>query len=259
VARIEQALKEAASGIEEYEFKKAVDSIMSLADYGNIYFQSREPWKLVKIDKERAGAVLKNCLQIAKALVVLMQPVMPSKMEEAWRQFGLEGSADGKTFEEALVPLRTGQPLGKPEILFSRLEEAAVKDLDRIFMERIREAESKERVRSVEKKEMISFDEFQSLDLRVGEIKEAGRIKGSDKLLKLSVDIGGETRQVVAGIAQAYKSEDLVGLQVVVLANLEPAKLFGIESQAMLLAADVSGKAVLLRPTERVETGTKVR
>ena len=259
MARIEQALKEAASGIEEYEFKKAVDSIMALADFGNTYFQSQEPWKLVKVDNERAGAVLKNCLQIAKALVVLMQPVMPSKMEDAWKQLGLDGRADGKTFEEALVPLRAGQLVGWPEILFRRMEDAAVKDLDRIFKERIRQAESKELVKPVEKKEKISFDEFQSLDLRVGEIKESERIKGSDKLLKLAVDIGGETRQVVAGIAQAYKSEELVGMQVVVLANLEPAKLFGIESQAMLLAADASGKAVLLRPSERVETGTRVR
>ncbi|OPY49431.1 MAG: Methionine--tRNA ligase [Methanosaeta sp. PtaU1.Bin060] len=258
-ARIKQTLKEVRSSIEEYEFKKAADSIMALADYGNIYFQSREPWKLIKVDKEKAGVVLKNCLQIAKALVVLMQPFMPSKMEEAWRQLGLDGRADDIAFDEALVILRSGQPLGKPEILFQRMEEAAVKDLDSIFKERIREAESKERVKSVEKKGMISFDEFQALDLRVGEIKEAGRIKGSDKLLKLDVDIGGETRQVVAGIAGAYECEDLVGMQVVVLTNLEPAKLFGVESQAMLLAADVAGKAVLLRPSERVETGTRVR
>lgn len=258
-SRIKQTLKEVRSSIEEYEFKKAADSIMALADYGNIYFQSREPWKLIKVDKEKAGVVLKNCLQIAKALVVLMQPFMPSKMEEAWRQLGLDGRADDIAFDEALVILRSGQPLGKPEILFQRMEEAAVKDLDSIFKERIREAESKERVKSVEKKGMISFDEFQALDLRVGEIKEAGRIKGSDKLLKLDVDIGGETRQVVAGIAGAYECEDLVGMQVVVLTNLEPAKLFGVESQAMLLAADVAGKAVLLRPSERVETGTRVR
>lgn len=257
--KIEQTLKEATSSIEEYEFKKAVDSVMALADFGNIYFQSHEPWKLIKVDEGKAGSVLRSCLQIAKALVVLMQPVMPSKMEDAWKQLGLEGRAYERPFQEALVPLESGQPLGKPEILFSKMEEAAVKDLDRIFRERIREAESKERVKPVEKRELISFDLFQSLDLRVGEIKAAERIKGSDKLLKLAVDIGGETRQVVAGIAQNYNCETLVGMQVVVLANLEPAKLFGIESQAMLLAADASGKAVLLRPAERVETGTKVR
>jgi methionyl-tRNA synthetase len=97
------------------------------------------------------------------------------------------------------------------------------------------------------------------LDLRIGEIKEAGPIKGSKKLIKLQVDIGGEIRQVVAGIAGAYSAEELVGTQVVVLTNLKPTKLFGVESQAMLLAADAAGKAVLLQPREFVETGTKVR
>ena len=91
MARIKQTLNEVVSDMEEYEFKKATDSVMTLADYGNIYFQSHEPWKLVKSDKAAAGAVLRSCLQIAKALVILMEPVMPSKMEAAWKQLGLEG------------------------------------------------------------------------------------------------------------------------------------------------------------------------
>ncbi len=257
MARIEETKKDFISAMEEYEFKKATDSVMSLADYGNIYFQSHEPWKLVKSDKAMAGAVLRSCLQIAKALVVLMDPVMPSKMDSAWKQLGLEGNVSCKPFQEALEPLIAGQPLGMPQILFSRMEEATVQGLERIFRERIEHAEGEGKI--VEKKRQISFEEFSSLDLCIGEIKEASRIKGSEKLLKLNVDIGSETRQVVAGIAQWYRPEDLVGTQVVVLTNLKPAKLFGIESQAMLLAADASGKAVLLQPRESVKIGTKVR
>ncbi len=258
-ARIEQTMNEVVSDLEEFEFKKAADSIMALADYGNIYFQSHEPWKLIKSDKAKAGAVLRSCLQIAKALIIFMEPVMPSKMEAAWRQLGQGGSASEKPFHEALVPLAEGEHLGKPEILFSRMEDATVKELERVFKERIAKAESRESMRPTDKKEQISFEQFSSLDICIGEIKEAGSIKGSDKLLKLAVDIGKETRQVVAGIANSYKPEDLIGMQVAVLTNLKPAKLFGIESQAMLLAADADGKAVLLRPMERVETGTKVR
>lgn len=258
--KVEETLAEVVSGIEEYEFKKATDSIMALADFGNTYFQAREPWKLVKTDKERAGSVLRSCLQIAKALVVFMEPVMPSKMENAWRQLGLEGTAKESTFQEALAPVSAGQPLGRPEILFSRMEDAAVKELDRVFKERIKQAESREKgVKEEPKPEKISFEQFTSLDIRVGVIKEAGPIKGSNKLLKLNVDIGSEIRQVVAGIAQGYRPEDLIGMQVVVIANLEPAKLFGVESQAMLLAADADGRAVLLGPSENVEPGTKVR
>ncbi len=260
--KIEETLNDVTSGLEEYEFKKAVDSIMTLADFGNTYFQSHEPWKLVRTDKAKAGSVLKSCLQIAKALVVLMEPVMPAKMEAAWKQLGMEGLVSKTAFQEVFVPIASGQPLGKPEILFNKMEEAAVKELDRVFSERIKLASAKEKgeAEKIEvKPNKISFEQFQSLDIRVGEIKEAGPIKGSNKLLKLVVDIGTETRQVVAGIAQAYRPEDLIGMQVVVLANLEPAKLFGVESQAMLLAADAAGKAVLLKPQERVETGTKVR
>jgi len=141
------------------------------------------------------------------------------------------------------------------------MEESFVKELDTIFRERIEKAEAKGKAakNADVKKGEISFEEFGSLDLRIGEIKEAGPIKGSKKLIKLQVDIGGEIRQVVAGIAGAYSAEELVGTQVVVLANLKPTKLFGVESQAMLLAADADGKAVLLRPREFVETGTKVR
>jgi len=203
----------------------------------------------------------RSCLQIAKALVIFMQPVMPAKMEAAGKQLGLEGSVAEKAFTEALEPLAEGQLLGTPEILFTRMEEKFVKELDEIFKKRIQEAESKGKAadKSAEKKAEISFEQFGSLDLRIGEIKEAGPIKGSKKLIKLQVDIGGEVRQVVAGIAGAYSPEDLVGTQVVVLTNLKPTKLFGVDSQAMLLAADVEGKAVLLQPRESVKTGTKVR
>jgi methionyl-tRNA synthetase len=261
MSRIEVTMKEVVSSLEEYEFKKASDAVMALADYGNIYFQSHEPWKLVKTDMAAAGSVLHSCLQISKALVLLMEPVMPSKMQNAWKQLGFKDAVAEKPFSEALNPIAEGSPLGAPEILFTRIEDAAVKELDIIFAKRMKEAEAKEKSgeNAAQKKSEIAFEEFSSLDIRIGQIKEAGAIKGSKKLLKLQVDIGGEIRQVVAGIAEAYPIEELVGTQVVVLVNLKPAKLFGIESQAMLLAADIGGKAVLLQPRIEVEIGTKVR
>jgi methionyl-tRNA synthetase len=256
--RIEAAMLEMASALEDYEFKKACDSVMSLADYGNIYFQAHEPWKLIKNDREAAGAVLRSCLQIAKALVIFMEPVMPSKMNDAWRQLGLPGSIETTLFQEALVPMPEGADLGRPELLFSRMEDAQVKELDRVFKERIRQADSREKTKT-EEKVLISYDQFQALDIRVAEILQAEQIKGSDKLLKLMVNLGDETRQVVAGIASNYSPDDLVGRQVALLANLAPAKLFGVESQAMILAADVDGAAVLLGPEKRVTPGSKVR
>ena len=107
--------------------------------------------------------------------------------------------------------------------------------------------------------ENINFEEFQKIDLRIGKIIEAERIEGTDKLLKLKVDLGEEKRQLVAGIAKFYQPEDLIGKEIVVVANLEPKIFRGVESQGMLLAGDVEGKPVLLKPDEEVPPGTKVR
>jgi methionine--tRNA ligase beta chain len=106
---------------------------------------------------------------------------------------------------------------------------------------------------------MISFEEFQKIDLRVGKILEAEKVENSNKLLKLKVDLGDEKRQLVAGIAKFYQPEDLIGREIVVVVNLEPKTLIGIESQGMLLAADFESKPVLLKPDEEVPPGTKIR
>jgi len=106
---------------------------------------------------------------------------------------------------------------------------------------------------------MISFEEFQKIELKVAKIIEAEKIEKSEKLLKLIVDLGDEKRQLVAGIAKYYKPEDLIGKEVVVVSNLEPKKLMGIESQGMLLAANVDGKPVILIPEKEVPPGTKVK
>jgi methionine--tRNA ligase beta chain len=105
----------------------------------------------------------------------------------------------------------------------------------------------------------IKFDDFQKIDLRVGKVSDAKKVEGSEKLLKLIVDLGNEKRQLVAGIAKYYRPEDLIGKEIVVVANLEPKNLMGIESQGMLLAADVNGEPVILIPEKEVPPGTKIR
>ncbi|MGC9514298.1 methionine--tRNA ligase [Methanocrinis sp.] len=260
MAKIGEVLAEVKAALAEYEFKKLADGAMSLADYGNTYFQASEPWKLAKSDRERCGAVLRNCLQIAKALAIVFQPVMPAKMESAWRQLGLEGTAAEALFDDALVPLEAGRELGVPEHIFEKMDEAVVSGLDEVFRERIAAIEAKkDEKKGEEKMNFIKFEDFKSLDIRIGEVKAAERIKGSDKLLRLIVDAGSEERQIVAGIAMTHSPEELVGRKIVVLANLEPAKLFGVESQGMLLAADVGDSAVLLAPEKPVPPGTKIR
>jgi len=259
-AKIEATLNEVKAAIAEYEFKKMADGAMALADYGNTYFQANEPWKLAKTDRARCGAVLRNCLLIAKALSIILQPVMPAKMESAWRQLGLDGTAAEASFDDALAPIEAGRRLGAPEHIFNKMDDSLVSNLDDVFRERIAAIEAKKGGKTGEEKmEVIKFEEFKRLDIRVGVVLEAEGIKGSDKLLRLKVDIGSENRQIVAGIAKTHRPEDLVGRRIVVLANLEPAKLFGVESRGMLLAADLKDAAVLLGPEKDVPPGTKIR
>ncbi len=255
--KIRSTINNVISALDEYEFKKATDEMMELAQYGNAYFQSNEPWQLIKKDGEACASVVKNCLQIGKALILLFEPVLPGNMEKAWKQFALTGDVHSARFEDGLIELPSVE-LGPPEILFSKIEDKKIKEMEAILDKRVKLAKSKEKmIEAGEVKPMITFEEFQKFDIRIGTVLAAENIKGSDKLLRLEVDIG-ERRQIVAGIAKSHSPSELVGKQVAVLANMKPAKLFGVESCGMVLAADVEG-AVLLMPEKKVREGTKVR
>jgi len=160
--------------------------------------------------------------------------------------------------EEALIEI-PAVALEAPAILFTKLEDKKIKEMEAILDNRIKIAMSKEKKHAQEVEEIpeITYEEFQKLDIRIGTVLSAENIKGSDKLLKLEVNIG-EKRQIVAGIAKTHNPAELVGSQVVVMANMKPAKLFGLESRGMVLAADVEGAALLL-PEKKVKEGTRVR
>ena len=263
---IEMSLERYCEDMEDYEFKKAVDGAMALASYGNTYFQSNEPWKLIKEDKDECGKVLKNCIQIAKALNIMFEPVLPGKMEDAWKQIGMDTDIHVVNYSEATVPVESGTQIPKPSILFEKIEDDKIEEMDAISSERVKAAIEKEKgpkeeekmEAEIEAKEEITFDDFLKMDIRIGTILAAEEIKKSKKLLRLEVDLGEEEpRQIVAGIKESHAPEDVVGLQVAVLANLKPAKLCGVESRGMILAGDANG-AVLLRPERDVKAGSQV-
>jgi methionyl-tRNA synthetase len=239
------------AAMRDYEFKVAVDAIMGLASYGNGYIQNNAPWKLIKTDPGAAAQVIRNALQLAKALILLVEPVLPVIAANGWRMIGYEDDIGEHTLAETLEPFGHST-LAKPAPLFAKVEDETIVTLEKVLIKRVDEAKEKER-----SKKMMSIDDFSKFDLRTGHIISAEPIKGSKKLLKLMVDIGEEQRQVVAGIAPYYAPDELVGLAVVLVANLEPAKLFGVESNGMILAA--SDEASLLTPLRRVPDGSKVR
>lgn len=247
---ISQSIEEIESSVRNYEFKNAIDSMMALASFGNSYIQKNEPWKLLKDDRDAAEQVIRNCLQVVKALVLLFEPVIPHKAQEAWSMLGFQDAVNDHTIEEAIQGFPSSD-LPAPKPLFEKLEDEKIQELEKTLIKRVEVAKMKEEI-----PERITIEEFSNMELRVAKVIAAEPIQGSKKLLKLQVDLGYEQRQIVAGIASFYAPDDLVGTDVVIVANLQPAKLFGVESNGMILAA--GEEASLLIPKKSVDPGTRI-
>jgi len=252
-AEIRRCLGAVDAAMQEYDFKTAVDAILLLAGFGNNYIQTNAPWKLVKTDRNAAARVVRNCLQVAHALALLIEPVMPGKAQAVWEMLGNTDRVESHHIDAATIPIPVRE-LPAPKPLFEKIDDALIASLEDLLRKRVEEAEKKAKRDEIP---MITIDDFAKIDIRTGKVLTAEAVPKSAKLLKLSVDLGGEVRQIVSGIAQFYQPEDLVGKEVVVLANLKPAKIFGIESNGMILAA--GDNASLLTPLKTVEPGTKIR
>jgi methionyl-tRNA synthetase len=246
--RIKEVKEKIEKAIKSWEFKEVCDAFMELATFGNEYFQAKKPWELVKKDREECEKVLANAIQLVKALTIFAYPVMPKTMEKVAKAMNLDLS---RVNLDSVLDVDEVVKLNKPEIPFVKVEDKKIEEMEKILMERIERAERGG--------ELIDIKDFARLDIRIGRIVKAEKIKGSKKLLRLEVDVGGEVRQIVAGIAETYSPEELMGKLVPVLVNIKPAKLMGVESKGMILDVDVNGKAVLLQPEKDVPVGSKVR
>jgi methionyl-tRNA synthetase len=269
---VETAIAEFEGGVEEYSVREVGEASLRLARAGNEYIQRNEPWKLVDEDPEAAAVVIRDCVQMAKAIAVLFAPLAPEKAQRLWESIGESGSVHDATTAAALEP--PAADFAEPTELFEKIPEERVEELNEKLAARVekqREAaaadDEDEAAEAAEEgaaadfeplvADRISFEDFQALDVRVGEILEAEGIEGADKLTRLVVDIGVEERQVVAGIKQLHDLSDLPGTKVVVVANLEKAELFGVESNGMVLAAGEA--ADLLTTHGDAEPGTRIR
>ncbi|WP_227375593.1 methionine--tRNA ligase [Haladaptatus halobius] len=262
--RIESAVDDFAAAINDYSLKRLGDAATALAAFGNEYIQRNEPWKLTDDDPDRAEQVIYDCVQLSKALAVLFAPVLPDAAATLWSQLGEDGSVHDAALDDALAAPRGD--FGEPNELFEKIEDERVEELNEKLRERIEAATSDDEEAEDEtvnddfqpvSDDRISFDEFQDLDLRVGRIETAEPIEGADALVRLEVDIGVETRQIVAGLKQLHDVDDLPGTKIVVVVNLEKAELFGVESNGMLLAA--GEQADLLTTYGDAEPGTKIQ
>ena len=237
--KAKEVIEEVRTLFDELSFNKILQKIWELVDTTNQYIDKTGPWNLVKTDegKERLKTVMYNAAESIRVLGILLFPFMPKSCESLMLQLGVENTIEeqGMTSVEKWGALSPGIQTQKAKQLFPRIED---KQIAKILAEL--EAKSKK-----EDEDKISIEDFMKVDLRTGKILEAEKVKKSKKLLQLKVDIGAERRQILAGIAESYEPEDLIGRTVIIVANLKPAKLMGIESQGMVLAAS-NGERILL-------------
>lgn len=231
---------------EEFKFNIILEKIWQAISLTNNYIAKTEPWKVAKENPEKLSLILFNIWNAIRIITVCIYPFMPETAEKIWRALGLANYNIDYRMLKWKTEIKEAKT-EKIEQLFPRIE---------IKKEEQTKANKKEEVKV---EELISIEDFMKIKLKVGKVLQAERVKGSKKLIKLIVDIG-EERQIVAGIGEQYTPEELTGRSIVVLSNLKPAKLMGVESQGMLLAATGSdGKISILTIDREVNAGAQIK
>ena len=263
--QITELTEKIEQSLERYRFREAQQELMNMARLGNKYLADEEPWKLIKTDPERVKTVMYVALQIATALAVASEPFLPFTSEKLKRMLQLGAITWENLKTNATELLKAGHRIGTAELLFEKIEDAAIeKQLQRLENTKLankQEAQANTEVIVAPQKELISYDDFAKMDIRIGTILEAEKMPKADKLLILKVDTGIDQRTIVSGIAQSFAPEEIIGKKVTVLVNLAPRKLRGVESQGMILMVENSeGKYTFINPdTEGIANGTEVK
>jgi methionine--tRNA ligase len=253
---MQQIPEKIGKNLDEFRFRDALTEMMNLARLGNKYLADEEPWKVIKDNPERVKTQMFCALQVAGALSYLCEPFLPFTSQKMKSGLNL----GNKNWYEVLntPPIPTGHQINEMPLLFSKIEddviEAQIKKLENTKINN-----QKTNPNANPMKEQISFDDFTKIDLRTATILEAEKVEKADKLLKLKVDTGVDVRTVVSGIAESFNPEEIIGKQVMILLNLAPRKIRGIESQGMLLlTTKPDGKLSFVTPDEKVENGIEI-
>jgi len=260
-ANIQTGFRKSGEFLDSFQFRNAAFEMMKLARAANKYFNDEEPWITIKSSPERCRTTLYVCTQIVGNLALLFHPIMPFTSSTIWEMLRISERLEN--FGWGMLPehiLQPGHPAGTPKILFRKLQDDEIKpEIEKLEKISTAMEKSEEKSQEVPKEEgLISVEDFNRIEIRVARVLECEPVKGTKKLLKMKVDDGDDTRQIVAGIAHKYSPEQLTGKRVVVVVNLKPTKIRGVESQGMLLAATHGDKLVLLTTDEDIESGSSV-
>jgi methionyl-tRNA synthetase len=284
ITDITSAKEKTESLLEQYKFRDALFEVIDLARKGNKYMQEKEPWIVARTLTENPEAqksidnCLHVCLQLTANLAILIYPFLPDTAKKMLHMMKVVDKMLEWENAGSMKLLSVGYSLRAPELLFRKIEDAEItaqieklknglvktqdagSDKPQAVNENEKDAGSgNQQPETGNIKPEIVYDDFAKLDLRVGKIVAAEKIEKADKLLKLSIDLGFETRTIVSGIALHFKPEEIVGKQVVVVANLAPRKMRGIESNGMILMAeDANGRLHFVNPEDEVDAGAGV-
>ena len=244
------------SSVENYRLREGLKYAMDYARLGNKYLAETEPWKIINTDENRVKTILNICLQITANLAVIIEPFLPGTAKKLTGFLNIKKIAWNESGEINILP--AGHKLNNPDLLFEKIEDPIIeKQLNKL--KSFKTENTTEKPNIMEQKDNISFDDFTKLDIRVGKIMDATRVPETNKLLKLNIDTGAGQKTVVAGIAEYYEPEKIIGKQVSLLVNLEPRNIKGIESQGMILMAeDSKGKLTFVSPVDKTEEGAVI-
>ncbi|NLV18249.1 MAG: methionine--tRNA ligase [Bacteroidetes bacterium] len=245
------------TSLESFRFREGLKEAMNLARLGNKYLADAEPWIVIKTDPERVKTIMNIAVQITANLTIILEPFLPFSMEK------LRGwiNIDKRVWNDAGCHdlIKPGHIINKPGLLFEKISDEEIeKQMNKLLATKKKNEESGQKV--VPAKDTISFDDFTKLDIRTATVLEAEKVPRTTKLLKLRIDTGLDTRTIVSGIAEYFEPKALIGKNISIVANLEPRKIRGIESQGMILMAeDKDGKLVLVTPAEKVNNGSVIK
>ncbi len=253
ISEIQRIPTRIAELIYAYKFREAQAEAMNLARIGNKYLADQEPWKLIKTDPERVKTILNLSLQITANLSIVFLPFLPKTAKKLQNILGIE--IDSWTQAGSSILISENEVINQPEILFAKIEDSLVEnEVSKLKNDNAMQTELPQQ------KELVSFDDFTKMDIRLGTILAAEKVEKADKLLQLTVQTGIDTRTIVSGIAEHYSPEDIIGKTVAVLLNLAPRKIRGIESQGMILMAEnEEGKLSFMIPEKLFEAGGEIR
>jgi methionyl-tRNA synthetase len=243
--------------LDNFQFKEATRQFMDIVRFANKYFNDQEPWQTRTENPEKCATTVNICLQTIYSLAIMMNPILPFTSEKIWEMLNLSGKASESDWDNiGNQILSEAHEIGEIEILFEKIPDKTIqKEIEKLQQLQAKTQDNKQKDEEIS---VISFDEFKKIQLKSAKVLSAEKVSGTDKLMKLQIEVGNENRQIIAGIAEHYQPDEMIGKTVIIAANLEPIKIRGTESQGMLLAVTDDDKLSLLTTDKPVASGKPI-